>query len=159
MSNETLVIEAVSDKFKNKYSAGSVLAGGKWMQVSSKLNLSDFRKDSEVTVETKTNDKGYTSIVALLGAPARAEAPKAVRKPVEPAQEAPVNKGAFNTPEEAQAVRSYQQNKDERILVQGLTQAVAQSPSLACLPGTDVQAIANNITDLTDLLIAYVKSK
>lgn len=64
--SETLIIEAVNDKYKNKYNSGSVLANGKWMQVSSKLNLADFQKDSQVTVETETNDKGYTSIVALV---------------------------------------------------------------------------------------------
>ncbi len=146
---ETLVIEAVSDKFKNKYSAGSVLAGGKWMQVSSKLNLADFRKDSRVTVETKTNDKGYTSIVALLddvqARKVKEAAPEVERDAV------PETKGI--------ATNSYEGNKNRRILVQGLTQAVAQSPALACLPGTDVQSIANNITDLTDLLIVYVESK
>lgn len=63
---EVITVEAVSDKFKNKYNSGSVLANGKWMQVSSKLNLSDFQKDSQIAVETKTNDKGYVSIVDIV---------------------------------------------------------------------------------------------
>lgn len=154
MSTETLVIEAVSDKFKNKYSSGSVLAGGQWLQVSSKLNLSDFKKDTQVEVETTVNDKGYKSIVGLVGASSVARVKEAIKT-------ARVKAETSEKPAQVQAqpTNSYESSKNRRILVQGITQAVAQSPALAGLPGMSVEEIAEHVQTLSRLLIAFVDAE
>ncbi len=151
---ETMIIEAVSNKFANKYNAGSVKAGGKWYQVSSKLDISDFQKDSQVTVETKTNDKGYTSIVGLVKEPAN----KVVEEAITASQTEAKTKTAKKVIKE-DVSRSYEDTKGRKILVQGVTQSCANSPSLAGLPFTTVQEAANNIIALADILIGYVDEK
>ena len=49
---ETIVVEAVTNKYANKFSNGSVLAGGKWLQVAKNVDLELFKKDTEIAVET-----------------------------------------------------------------------------------------------------------
>lgn len=135
---ETIVVEAVSSKFKNKYNSGSVLAGGKWMQVSSKIDLNLFQKDSSIDVETKTNDKGYTSIVAVGGNTETAQKPKQKKERKE---------GTATT---------YEENKSRRILVQGIVQAVASSPALINLPSSSVEEAAETVKALSQHLIQFV---
>ena len=149
--SETIVVEAVSDKFKNKYNSGSVLAGGKWMQVSSKLDLSNFRKDAEIQVETKTNDKGYTSIVGIVDS----EASEAVETAIKEARTA---SKARKPRTEATTVptSSYEENKSRKILVQGVTQAVVQSPLLAGLPFTNTDEAINLVKEVSLALIEFV---
>lgn len=159
--SEVITIEATSDKFKNKYSAGSVLANGKWMQVSSKLNLADFQKDSQVTVETKTNDKGYTSIVGLIkNEPIQTVERKPKREAV--SQEAdtttattPINAVMTEVSSKFNA-KTYDENKSRKILVQGVTQAVLACPALAGLPFTTVEDIATNAKNLALEMIQFV---
>jgi len=144
---EKIIVEAVSDKFKNKYNSGSVLAGGKWMQVSSKLNLADFRKDSEVTVETKTNDKGYTSIVGI------------VKTDVIQTVESVIAESTTKARRTAKAEPSYEDAKGRKILVQGVTQSCLASPALAGLPYTSVQELANNAQALASIMIEFVDAQ
>lgn len=167
--SEVIVVEAVSDKFKNKYSSGSVLAGGKWLQVSSKLSLADFKKDSQVTVETKTNDKGYVSIVSLIK--------EDVKEPVE--QMLSEVKQRHKKSKEADAItetRSYDEIKndyyirngygkpmsqyeidlDRRISRAGIIQAVVQSPMLAGLPFTNPEEAVELVKTVSEALIVFV---
>lgn len=146
--SETIVIEAVSNKFANKYNSGSVLAGGKWMQVSSKLDLADFKKDSQVTVETKTNDKGYTSIVGIV----KEDVVQAVESVI--AESRP--EAATKTSKRVAKEPSYDEAKSRRILVQGIVQACTASPSLAGLPYTNTTELAANIKALALEMIAFV---
>lgn len=138
---ETIIIEAVSDKFKNKFSNGSVLAGGKWLQVSSKVPLNLFQKDSEISVELLTNAKGYTSIVGV----GQTETPVEETKPA--TKRATVKKETTTAPKS-----SYEDDKNSRIQVQGLIQAAIQSPATINF-GDDVNTIAEKVLALTDLLI------
>ncbi len=150
---ETLVIEAISKKFANKYNSGSVMAGGKWFQVSSKLDIDDFKKDTKVTVETKTNDKGYTSIVGLV----KDSASEAVEEVIEKSQvEAKTKTAKKAEKEEVSTGRSYDDAKSRKILVQGITQAVAQAPMLAGLPFTNAEEAVNLIKEVSLALIQFV---
>ena len=153
--SETIVIEAVSDKFKNKYNSGSVLSGGKWMQVSSKLNLSDFQKDSQVTVELKTNDKGYTSIVGLVNASAKEEVEEAISN----ARTEAKTKTSKRVVKDETSKVSYDDAKSRKILVQGVTQSCVSSPSLAGLPYTSVSELAQNIKALALEMIEFVDNE
>ncbi len=141
--SQTIVVEAVSDKFKNKYSSGSVLAGGKWLQVSSKVPLNLFQKDSQISVDTVTNDKGYTSIV---GVSAAVEEVKVEKKP-----KTKKEGGQITEP----MVSSYEDNKNRRILVQGITQAVAQSPATINF-GNEVSEVVAKIKEMALELIEFV---
>ena len=147
--SETLTIEAVSAKFANKYSSGSILAGGKWMQVASKLDLKDFQKGSSVVVETKTNDKGYTSIVGLVKE-SNTETVETVEKAIAEAR----TKTSKRTVADPKV--SYDEIKTRHIFVQGITQAVAQSPMLAGLPFTNAAEAIQLIQDVSLALIAFV---
>ncbi len=146
---ETLVIEAVSSKFANKYNSGSVKAGGKWYQVSSKLDISDFQRDSQVTVEVKVNDKGYPSIVALT----RPEAKQAVEEAITASQTEAKTKTSKKVAAEP---KSYEDAKGRKILVQGITQAVAQSPMLAGLPFINSAEVIGLIREVSLALIEFV---
>jgi len=145
--SETIVIEAVSDKFKNKFSAGSILSGGKWMQVSSHLSIEDFKKGSQVTVETKTNDKGYTSIVGLI---------KDAEESLSQAKSESKVKNLKKTAEKEVSNKSYEDTKSRKILVQGVTQAVVQSPMLAGLPFTNSTEAIQLVKEVSLALIEFV---
>ncbi len=145
---EVVTIEAVSDKFKNKYNSGSVLVGGKWLQVSSRLNIKDFQKDSQVTVETETNDKGYTSITDIVKDTVP-EKPKKAAKAKE--------SDAITQP--TKVVSSYEDTKSRRILVQGITQAVIQSPMLAGLSFTNEAEAVEVVKTVSVALIAFVNEQ
>lgn len=147
--SEVITVEAVSDKYKNKYSAGSVKANGKWMQVSSKLDLGLFQKDTQLNVETKTNDKGYTSIVGIVPT-ATIEAAQVAEKPKR-AKKAEV--GETRTFEDIPKVTSYEDNKNRRIQVQGIIQHCVASPATINF-GNEPDEIATKVLALADLLIA-----
>jgi hypothetical protein len=153
---ETFVIEAVTDKYKNKYNSGSVKAGGVWLQVASKLSLSAFQKDSEMTVETETNAKGYKSIVGL-------SAPDAVKRPTVAPEPQKAVKAPRTTTESSGAgkgvtVNAYENDKNRRIQVQGILQGVVQSPATINF-GDDVEGIASKVLALADLLIAGMDAR
>lgn len=139
---ETLVVEAVNinPKFP-KFSNGAVLSGGKWLNVAKNVDISLFQKNSQVTVETSTNAKGYTSIVGVVD-----EAPAPVKRATK--------KAAPETTSEATTVKvsNYEDNKNQRIQVQGILQGVTQSPVTLNF-GDDVHVIAAKILELTDLLV------
>lgn len=144
--SQTIVVEAVNTKPKfPKYSNGSVLANGTWMQVAKNIDIALFQKDTQIQVETKTNDKGYVSIVGVAPT-AVLEKPKAVATKIEKA-----------APE--RATTSYDTDKNRRILVQGVFQAAAQAPSLAGLPFTSVDDVANNVIQLADRLIEAIDKR
>lgn len=144
--SEIITIEAVSDKFKNKYSSGSVKAGGKWMQVASKLDIELFQKDSQMEVETKTNDKGYISIVDVTK---QAKAKLAELPPKAVSEPGPVT--------DVVSVKSYDDNRNRRILVQGVVQAVVQAPSLAGLPFTTTEDVVKNVKEVSLKLISFIE--
>jgi hypothetical protein len=143
--SELIVVEAVSDKFKNKFSNGSVLSGGKWLQVSSKVPLNLFQKDTQVNVELQTNAKGYTSIIGIAADAPVDETPKPTAKRTTKVKEAP-------------QAASYEDNKNKRIQVQGIIQSVVQSPATINF-GDDVSLVASKVLELTDLLIAGMEER
>lgn len=135
---ETIVVEAVKTKPKYpKFSSGSVLAGGKWLQVAKNVDISLFKRDTQINVDIVTNEKGYTSIVGV----ASAVVPAEVKQP------------SKRTTKKVEAEPSYEDNKNRRIQVQGILQGVIQSPATINF-GDDVQTIAAKVLELTDLLIA-----
>ncbi len=163
--SEVITVEAVSDKFKNKYSSGSVKVGDKWMQVSSKLDINAFQKGSQIAVETRTNDKGYTSITAIADSDAfvkeeveqvkATSKAKKTSKPVE--QLATINSAtASSTSKTFTGTLSYDDAKNKKILVQGLTQAALSSAALAGLQYSTVEEIAENAKKLALEMIAFV---
>lgn len=163
MDTQTIVVEAVSDKFKNKFNSGSVLAGGKWMQVSSNLDLSQFTKDREMTVKTKTNAKGYTSIVDVVedADEATVEAVKEENK--QDKKELDSNKTSSTLSGEyfikngyGKVMSKYEIDLDRRISRAGIIQAVTQSPSLAGLPFTSSAEVVNNIKSVSLELIKFL---
>ncbi len=146
--SEMITVEAVSNKFANKFSSGSVLAGGKWMQVAKDIDLSIFQKDTQVAVELKTNAKGYTSIVGV-------EETGNIAEEKETPKEAPKKRAKAETNTQPVA-KTYEENKSRRILVQGVVQAVVQSPSLSGLPFTTTDDVVNNVKEVARQLIAFV---
>ncbi len=146
-------METITVEFKNKFSNGSVLAGGKWMQVAKSVELSNFRKDSQVSVELRTNNKGYTSIVGLGTLDSRtpqaetvAEKPKRKKQETTEVDTAP----KVNT--------NYETDKNTRIQIQGLLQATIQSPVTINF-GDDPKVVAEKVLELTDLLIDGMNSR
>jgi len=72
---------------------------------------------------------------------------------------APVSRKLDTTPVENKKVSNYEDTKGRRILVQGLTQAVTQSMSLAGLGHTTEDAVVESIKSVTRKLIAFVESE
>lgn len=145
--SELITVEAVTTKFANKYNSGSVKVGDKWLQVAKNIDISMFQKDSQVNVETKTNDKGYTSIVKVVDEAVETvakEEPKKTKTMKERRETEPV------------VVKTYEENKNRRILVQGIVQSCAASPSLAGLPFTSASEVVNNIKNVALELIKFV---
>lgn len=141
---ENVLVEAVNAKSKfPKFNDGAILAGGNWINVKKGMGLSKFTKGETVAVMIETNDKGYETIIGL---PPTANA---VSNGAEKVKDAPAKKDY----QAADAAKS------ERILVQGLIQAVSQSPALSTLPYTDAKSFAKLVLEVTDLLIAGVKER
>lgn len=150
--SELLTVEAVSTKFKNKYNSGSVLSGGTWLQVDKDVDIGVFQKDSQIEVETKVNDKGYKSIIGLVNSP-KTEVKKTTKKATKAPELKEVDEAV------APKVSSYEDNKNQRILVQGIVQAAAQCPALAGLPFTTVDDIISNVIKLADGLLEAVEER
>ncbi len=143
-----ITVEAVSDKFKNKFNSGSIKVNGKWLQISPKLDVKMFPIGQQVDVETVTNDKGYTSIKNINAEPKLEKTTtESVTKSVE------VTSVKVNQPV------SYEDSKNKRILTQGIVQAVVQSPSLAGLPFTNVEDVITNVTKVSDELIKWIEEQ
>ncbi len=141
--SKLITIEAVNSKPKfPKFSNGSVLAGGKWLSVAKNVDISLFRKDTQMNVETHTNEKGYTSIVDVV---------EDMVENVKPVAKKTEKKEKVSTSE-----RTYDEAKSRKILVQGITQSVAASPSLAGLPFTTTADIVKNIQEVALELIEFV---
>lgn len=134
---ETITIEAVG-KFGPK-------ANGKWWGVKRPLKSTDFVKGETYEIETEnweSNGKNGVNIVS-------------VKKSKDVAI-------TTNKKSEEQAVKtevkvsSYEENKNRRILVQGITQAALVSPALAGLPFTTVNDIVNNAKEVANQMIKFV---
>lgn len=69
---------------------------------------------------------------------------------------APVSRKLDTTPPETRKASNYEDTKSRRILVQGITQAVTQSMSLAGLGHTTEQAIVASIKSVARELIKFV---
>ena len=79
----------------------------------------------------------------------------AMRKP----SEAPVEVGTTRTHEDvAPRVMSYEENKNRRILVQGITQACASSPSTINF-GTEPAEVTAKIKEMALDLISFVNNQ
>ncbi len=64
--SETITIEAVSNKFSNKYSSGSVKVGDKWMQVAKNIDIDAFQKGSQMTSKSLWRLKQMTKAIRQL---------------------------------------------------------------------------------------------
>ncbi len=104
-------------------------------------------------METKTNDKGYTSIVGLVEE-AVAPAPK-TKKASKPVELANTNTQADTN----RVVMSYDEAKNKKILVQGITQQAMASPGLAGLQYSSVDELADLAEKFADRMITYVERK
>lgn len=174
---ETITVEAVTTKFANKYNSGSVKVGDKWLQVAKNVDINAFQKGTTIDVETKTNDKGYTSIVglatsagisgsgldALIEKEVKAAKSKKAIKPVEentleikPASEVDPY---YVRSKYGEPMSQYEVDLDKRISLAGIVQACIISPSLAGLPYTTVGELAKNAQALAEEMIAFVESK
>lgn len=85
---ETVKVEAISKKFANKFSSGSLLLGDKWTSVAKKLDIDVFEKGSTYELEIETNDKGYDTVVKNLTIPSAEPAEEAVPSTPLPAKKA-----------------------------------------------------------------------
>lgn len=148
-----ITVEAVSDKYANKFSSGSVKTDGKWLQVAKNVDISLFKSDTQIDVETKTNDKGYTSIVGVgtIETAPVAEKPKRAKKIIDD-----FTGTALHELKTEPKVTSYEDNKNLRILVQGIVQACVQAPGLVSLSITNVDELAEATEALATRLIAFV---
>ena len=76
----------------------------------------------------------------------------------------PINTAATQTADrivtEAQASAvPYVDTKSKRILVQGITQAVVQSPGLAGLPYANEEQYVDLVKRVSDKLVSYIEGK
>ena len=152
--SEMITVEAVTTKFANKFSSGSVLSNGKWLQVAKSVDIGNFQKDSQINVELKTNEKGYTSIVGLAGAMPPIDSPKKAVETAKKEIKKALDKSASSSVSSNGAL-SYE-NKDRRILVQGIVQSVTHAPAIAGLPFTNVNEFVANVKAASEQLIEYV---
>ncbi len=150
-----ITIEAVNPKpFNPKYSNGSVLAGGTWMQVNKTIAIENFVKGEQISVETKTNDKGYKSITAVV------EPPKTT---VEPFKRVTKLKHVETTTSDSSEtpkteVKTYEESKNKRIQVQGIIQSCMASAATINF-GNEPEEIAEKVLKLADLLIAGMDAR
>jgi hypothetical protein len=145
---ETIVVEAVSNKPKfPKFNSGAILAGGTWINVVKDLPISNFQKGTEMTVEIETNAKGYKSITGLVEEVVAPPSPRTTLL-----RDIPTTIAGSTT--------SYDDRKNRRILVQGITQACLTSPSLTVLPMfTTTAEIAKHVKALALEMIDFVDSQ
>lgn len=150
--SEVITVEAVSNKPKfPKFNSGAVLVEGKWINVSSKLDISMFKKDNQVTVDIETNDKGYKTIVGIV---------EDVQDPRDEVEDVIKTTKPVRATKSKEADKpSYEDTKNRKILVQGVTQACIVCPALASLPGSTVEDIANEAKELALLMIEFVDSE
>lgn len=117
-----------------------------WMNPDKSVPLSKFEIGKAYVVEIKENvskGKTYKNIVTATEVAASAPLSKAVEAPKpEPKKDAPAQ---GSKPE-----LSYDDKKSERILVQGVTQAVLQSPLLLDLK--DLESTVLNVVDMVKKL-------
>lgn len=149
INKEVITIEAVG-KFGPK-------ANGKWYGVKRPLTTSGFAKGLTYEVETEGwESKGKTGINIVN-----------IIKTVEPEAPTSVGNNASSTTMTANSLpaitktvynSSDSKQKDRRILVQGIVQAVVQSPSLAGLPFTTSDEVVNHVLKVSKSLIEFVES-
>jgi hypothetical protein len=84
--------------------------------------------------------------------------PPAAKQDVAQTAPAPVSRklDTGTTPVDNRKTSSYDDNKNRRILVQGITQAVVQSPILAGLGYTDEKQAVEIVKNVSRQLIAFV---
>ena len=155
---ELITIEAVNSKPKfPKFSSGSILAGGKWVNVDKKLDISAFKKNTQMAVTLLTNEKGYTSVVDIV----EDVKPKAAIETTETGTTSTVH---FQIPANSYYVRNgygkpmsqYEIDLDRRISVAGITQAALASPSLAGLPYTNTAELVENVKKVAVEMMKFV---
>ena len=157
---ELITIEAVNSKPKfPKFSNGSILAGGKWMNVDKRLDISAFKKNTQMAVKLLTNEKGYTSVVDIVEdvKPKTAiETTEAgITNTISFTQQAPTDpyyvRNGYGKP-----MSQYEIDLDRRISVAGITQAALASPSLAGLPYTNTAELVENVKKVAVEMMKFV---
>jgi hypothetical protein len=69
ITQDEITVDFVNTKTKfPKFSSGSLkLTNGEWLTVSKDVDIEFFKKGSSYQVEIETNEKGYQSLVKVLG--------------------------------------------------------------------------------------------
>lgn len=132
--SEILTVE-VAGKFGPK-------CDGKWYGVKRPLKALDFENGKSYEVDLEEWKEGRFNITKA----------KEVTEKSPPETKKVAKK-------QQKGVKDVNEDKNNRILVQGLTQAAMTCPSLAGLPFTNVVELKENIQELANEMIEYVESK
>lgn len=132
--SEILTVE-VAGKFGPK-------CNEKWYGVKRPLKASDFENGKSYEVDLEEWKEGRFNIV----------------KAKEVTEKSPP-KAKETAKKQQKVAKDSNDDKNQRILVQGITQAAMTCPSLAGLPFTNVEELKANIQELADEMIEYVEGK
>ena len=140
---EVLTVE-VSGKFGPK----AIKDGdgeSKWFGVKKPLKASNFEKGKSYEVELEEWQTGRYNITKAKEVDGNDKKTSSVikEKAVKQTKVLEVREG----------------DKNKRILVQGITQAVTASPSVAGLPYTTTEELVNNIKEVAEQLISFVEKR
>lgn len=148
---ETITVE-VAGKYGPK-------ANGVWYGVKRPLKATDFTAGQSYEIETEdwnSNGKSGVNITSIFPLEqAKAQAPA---RTVKAAAKATVLLDVpTTTTNSAGVILSYEEQKNRRILRQGVVQAVIQSPMLAGLPFTNANDAVALVKDVANQLIDFVQ--
>lgn len=142
---ETITVEAVG-KFGPK-------ANGRWYGVARDLRDFKFLKDAQYSVTTEPwekNGKSGVNIVDIKNIPQLNSA----------TQTHVTSSGAPTTNfSNHPVVNTYETDKQKRILVQGIVQAVLQSPALSGLQYSSLNDLGQLVEELSSRMIEFVVNK
>lgn len=146
--SEVITIEVVG-KFGPK-------ANGAWYGLKRPVKPTDFTAGSTYLIETENYDyKGRKGVnitsfkkVDNEAVPTEREVKNEIKKVV----------GDLNEVKKSvKTEMTYDEQKNRRILRQGIIQAVVQSPSLASFPITDANGLVAMVKDISNQLIEFVQ--
>ena len=143
--SKSLVTDVITVEVVGKFGPKAVREGedeASWFGVKKPLKAGDFSRDTSYEVELEEWQTGRFNIVKA----------KEVTEKSSGAIKAKATVGR-------KAVAKNEGDKNERILVQGVTQACISSVSLSSLPFASVEELASNVQELADKMIDYVRKK
>ncbi|HWY36736.1 MAG TPA: hypothetical protein VNX68_18975 [Nitrosopumilaceae archaeon] len=142
VTKDTIVVDGINTKTKYpKFNSGSLkLASGEWLNVSNDVDINFFMKGETYEVEIETNDKGYQTLVKVLGT-----GESTVK--TTPSTKAAPKQRDFDSVTDAKSIR---------ILRQGVVQAVVQSPALAGMQFSTMDEYLKLVEDAATKLIEFI---